>query len=190
MLLYCNRGSCVAPGQDAASFHSCLSWANVWQPQSCLALWVSSVVLLSSKSVVPRVHGVALESVPEDSNGAVRSYGYSRVHSSLMAGSCFSMNRLISTISCRDINENKKMYNTERNQKSSVKMWLFPTLTSGQALWGRPRYDLKVMLAGLMRPFIFSAVWLPNIKGTRGSASPWHCRTCMSLLALLAAAWE
>lgn len=62
--------------------------------------------------------------------------------------------------------------------------------TSGQALWGRPRYDLKVMLAGLMRLFIFSAVWLPNTKGTRGSASPWHWRTCMSLLTLLVDAWE
>lgn len=63
-------------------------------------------------------------------------------------------------------------------------------LTSGHALWDRPRYVLKVMLEGLMRLFIFSAVWVPNTCGTMGSASPWHCSTWTSILAQLVQAWE
>lgn len=144
----------------------------------------SSVVLLSSKSEFLGVHCVSLESIIKDSDGAGRLCRYSSAYSSLMAGSCFSMNRLISTISCRDTTGTFRTVLTDTGAEATS-----PAPTSGQALWGRPRYDLKVMLAGLMRLFIFSAVWLPNTKGTRGSASPWHCRTRMSLLALLADAW-
>lgn len=160
MLLYCNTEDCVWLQVRMQHRYSHASPGLTCNPSPVWLSMSSSAVLLSSKSVVPRVPRSLAGLKPEkDSDGAVRLFGCSRAHSSLMAGSCFSMNRLISTIS------------------------------SGQALWGRPRYDLKVMLDGLQRFFIFSAVWLPNMKGTRGSASPWHCRMCMSLLALLAAAW-
>lgn len=99
------------------------------------------------------------------------------------------MNRFMSTISCRDTDEGNSSYIPEPLDYEESE-GLYPALTSGQALCGRPRYDLKLTLAGLMRVFIFSAVMLPNMNGTRGSASPWHCRMCMSLLTPPAEAWE
>lgn len=57
--------------------------------------------------------------------------------------------------------------------------------TSGHALWGILEYVLKVILEGFSMTLSFSTVRQPKIRGTRGSASPWHCSTDMSLLLLI-----
>lgn len=170
---------CRAPGQ--VTFSSLQ--ANVLP---VLSGTDSAVLLLLLKSVDA--------CVPQSLAGSPKTIGWlwavtpdSCVHSSLMGGRCFSMNRLISTISCADKNRQKTVSAWQNR-------WSDPppvhTLTSGHETWDRPRYDLKVRFEGLTRPFIFSAVCMPNMNGTMGSASPWHCSTWMSLLALLAEAWE
>lgn len=65
--------------------------------QSCPALISSSMVLESSKSAVPHVPQSLAGVEPKRTPMAL--CGCSRVHTSVMGGSCFSMNRFTSTIS-------------------------------------------------------------------------------------------
>lgn len=99
MLLYCNTES-VSGSRSGCSIGSLMlpPGLNALAAPVLSGSMSSSVGLLSSKSVV-------LESKESHWSRARRTVdaerlsGHSQVHSSLMGGSCFSMNRLTSTIS-------------------------------------------------------------------------------------------